>query len=59
MKVKNNFFMEMVNRGKMNKGQVNVFVKWLKVVVCKKCFIRANHGVQKTKVLELMWTQKG
>ena len=51
--------MEMVNRGKMNKGQVNVFVKWLKVVVCKKCFIRANHGVQKTKVLELMWTQKG
>ena len=34
--------MEMVNRGKMNKGQFNVFVKWLKLVVVYKMFYKSK-----------------
>ena len=58
MKVKKNFFIEMVNRGSINKGQVDVFVICFKLVLVYKIFIRANHRLQETKVLELMRTQK-
>ena len=58
MKVKKNLFIEMVNRGQINKDQVHVFVKCLKLVLVYRIFIRTNHRLQETKVLELMHTQK-
>ena len=48
----------MFNRGSINKGQVDVFVICFKLVLVYKIFIRANHRLQETKVLELMRTQK-
>ena len=48
----------MVNRGLINKGQVDVFVKCLKLVLVYVIFTRTNHRLQETKILGLMWTQK-
>ena len=48
----------MVNRGLINQGQVDVFVKCRKLVQLYRIFIRTNHKLQETKALELMWTQK-
>ena len=38
MKVKKNFLYKMVNRGKIYKGQVGVFEKYLRVVLVYKIF---------------------
>ena len=43
----------MVDR--LSKG---IFVKGLRVVLVYRFFIRTNHRLQETKVLEFLWTQR-
>ena len=51
--------MEMVNRGKINKGQVNVLVKWLKVVVVYKIFYKSKPWGAKNKGFRTYVNSKG
>ena len=49
MKVKKNLFIETVNRGQINKDQVDVFVKCLKLVLVYRIFYKNKPWTTRNK----------